>query len=52
MPDQSIQFGAVGSHGPEMELFGLGEGLWATEDPPGERGEGGRAITGRGEMRF
>jgi hypothetical protein len=50
MPGEGVEFGTGSADGLEVELFGLGEGFRAAEDPSGEGG--GRAATGRGEVRF
>ncbi|MFK0158144.1 hypothetical protein ACIQVK_39515 [Streptomyces sp. NPDC090493] len=54
---QSVGFGAVCPDGLELNLLGLDEGVRAAKDPSGDRpatvrGEGGRAVTGRGEVRL
>lgn len=53
VPGERVEFGAVRPHVLELELLGFGEGVRMSEDPSGNGpGEGGRAVTGRGEVRL
>ncbi|MFD8032784.1 hypothetical protein ACFV3F_29290 [Streptomyces sp. NPDC059717] len=36
MPGEGVEFGTVSADGLELELFGLGEGFGAAEDPAGD----------------
>ncbi|MFF7651752.1 hypothetical protein ACFZCY_18535 [Streptomyces sp. NPDC007983] len=36
MPDEGVELGAMKADGLELELFGLGEGFRAAEDPSGD----------------
>jgi hypothetical protein len=42
MPGEGVKFGAVSADGLKVELFGLGEGFRAAEDPSGDRPGRGR----------
>jgi hypothetical protein len=53
MAGEGVEFRTVAPDRLELELFGFGEGVGVPEDPSGNmRGEGGRAVTGRAEVRF
>jgi hypothetical protein len=42
----SVEFGVAGVEGPDLELFELGEGFLAAEDPSGDRPGRGRPPGG------